>query len=65
MQACYLAEEVLKTEYDAARIIFNRFQSAISFKPTISTVLSPDVGPHIPQALAGACSGTASLLDKV
>ena len=45
-QACYLAEEVLKTEYDAARIIFNRFVSAIAFKPTISTVLSPDVrGP--------------------
>jgi F0F1-type ATP synthase gamma subunit len=34
-----IAEELLKTEYDAVRIIFNRFQSAISFKPTIATVL--------------------------
>lgn len=32
----------MKTEYDAARIIFNRFHSAISFKPTVATVLSPD-----------------------
>ena len=37
-----IAEELLKTEYDVVRIIFNRFQSAISFKPTIATVLSPD-----------------------
>lgn len=40
--ASAVAEEILKTEYDAARIIFNRFHSAISFKPTIATVLSPD-----------------------
>ena len=60
MQACYLAEEVLKTEYDAARIIFNRFQSAISFKPTISTVLSPDVSPHSPEAPAGARLGSTA-----
>ena len=33
---------MLKTEYDAARVLFNRFHSAISFKPTIATVLSPD-----------------------
>ena len=37
-----IAEELLKTEYDAARLVFNRFQSAIAFKPTITTVLSPD-----------------------
>ena len=43
MQASALAEEILKTEYDAARIIYNRFQSAIAFKPTIMTILSPDV----------------------
>ena len=29
-----------------ARIVFNRFVSAISFKPTIATVLSPDVRPQ-------------------
>ena len=58
-QAAYLAEEVLKTEYDAAFVIFNRFQTAISFKPTISTVLSPDVGSHCNTALglAAACTG--------
>ena len=33
----------MKTEYDAARLIYNRFKSAISYKPTIATVLSPDV----------------------
>ena len=43
LQAASIADEVLKTEYDAARILFNRFHSAISFKPTITTVLSPDV----------------------
>ncbi|KAK9834034.1 hypothetical protein WJX81_004869 [Elliptochloris bilobata] len=41
-QASTIAEELLKTEYDAARLVFNRFQSAISFKPTITTVLSPN-----------------------
>eukprot|EP00963_Diacronema_lutheri_P014019 scaffold2857_cov344-Pavlova_lutheri.AAC.27 len=39
--ASYVAEEVLKTEYDAVRILFNRFESAIKFTPTIVTVLSP------------------------
>lgn len=41
-QVSAIAEELMKTEYDAARIIFNRFSSAISFKPTVATVLSPD-----------------------
>ena len=38
-----MAEELLKTEFDAARVIYNRFKSAIAYKPTIATVLSPDV----------------------
>ncbi len=42
LQVSAIAEELMKTEYDAARIIFNRFHSAISFKPTVATVLSPD-----------------------
>ena len=42
-EASAIAEEILRTEYDNARIIFNRFTSAISFKPTLATVLSPDV----------------------
>ena len=41
-QVSAIAEELMKTEYDAVRIIFNRFSSAISFKPTVATVLSPD-----------------------
>lgn len=40
--ACAVAEEVLKTEYDVARILYNRFVSAIAQKPTIATVLSPN-----------------------
>ncbi len=42
-QASSVSEELMKTEYDAARLIYNRFKSAISYKPTIATVLSPDV----------------------
>ena len=42
VQVSAIAEELLKREYDVVRIIFNRFQSAIAFKPTIATVLSPD-----------------------
>jgi F-type H+-transporting ATPase subunit gamma len=41
-QTCSIAEEILKTDYDVARIVYNRFVSAISQKPTIATVLSPD-----------------------
>lgn len=41
-QVSAIAEEILKTEYDVVRIVFNRFVSAISQKPTIATVLSPD-----------------------
>ncbi|KAK9868617.1 hypothetical protein WJX84_007088 [Apatococcus fuscideae] len=40
--ASAVSEELLKTEYDAARILYNRFVSAIAFKPTLATVLSPD-----------------------
>jgi F-type H+-transporting ATPase subunit gamma len=43
LQACGVAEELLKTEFDAAHLIFNRFKSAIAYKPTLATVLSPDV----------------------
>jgi F-type H+-transporting ATPase subunit gamma len=41
-QSSAIAEELLKTEYDAVRLVYNRFVSAISFKPTIATILSPD-----------------------
>lgn len=38
--ASMLSEDLLKSNPDAIRIIFNRFVSAISYKPTIATVLS-------------------------
>ncbi|GAX85440.1 hypothetical protein CEUSTIGMA_g13654.t1 [Chlamydomonas eustigma] len=40
-QASTIAEELLKYNPDAVRVIFNKFYSAISFKPTISTILTP------------------------
>lgn len=43
-QVSVLADEVLKNvEYDALRIVFNKFQSVVSFVPTTATVLSPEV----------------------
>jgi len=41
-QVSHIAEDILKTDFDAARIIFNRFVNSISFKPTIATILAPD-----------------------
>jgi F-type H+-transporting ATPase subunit gamma len=41
-QASAVSEEILKTEYDSVRLLYNSFKSAISFKPTISTILSPE-----------------------
>lgn len=40
--ASSVAEEVLKTEYDSVRLLYNTFKSAMSFKPTIATILSPE-----------------------
>lgn len=40
-QASLIAEEVLRENADAVRVLFNKFHSAISFKPTMATVLSP------------------------
>ncbi|KAI4335911.1 hypothetical protein L6164_014507 [Bauhinia variegata] len=43
-QVAVLADDILKNvEYDALRIIFNKFQSVVSFLPTVSTVLSPEI----------------------
>ncbi|CAD7699069.1 unnamed protein product [Ostreobium quekettii] len=41
-QISQVADDILKTDFDAARIIFNRFVNSISFKPTIATILAPD-----------------------
>ncbi|GFP84516.1 ATP synthase subunit gamma mitochondrial [Phtheirospermum japonicum] len=43
-QVAVLADDILKNvEYDALRIVYNKFQSVVSFVPTTSTVLSPEV----------------------
>ncbi|VFQ67255.1 unnamed protein product [Cuscuta campestris] len=43
-QVSVVADEILKNvEFDALRIVFNKFQSVVSFLPTMSTVLSPEV----------------------
>ncbi len=38
-----IAEELLKHNPDVVRILYNKFKSAITFKPTIATVLMPEV----------------------
>ena len=44
IQVSVLADEILKNvEFDALRVVFNRFQSVVQFLPTISTILSPEV----------------------
>lgn len=43
-QIAVLADDILKNvEYDALRVVFNKFHSVISFKPTMTTILSPEV----------------------
>ncbi|GLJ14571.1 hypothetical protein SUGI_0235860 [Cryptomeria japonica] len=43
-QVSMIVDEILKNvEYDAIRVCFNKFQSIVSFMPTMSTVLSPEV----------------------
>ncbi|KAF6165056.1 hypothetical protein GIB67_000640 [Kingdonia uniflora] len=43
-QVSVLADDILKNiEYDALRIVFNKFQSVVSFLPTVATVLSPEI----------------------
>uniref|UniRef100_A0A1D1XXT3 ATP synthase subunit gamma, mitochondrial n=1 Tax=Anthurium amnicola TaxID=1678845 RepID=A0A1D1XXT3_9ARAE len=43
-QVSVLADDILKNvEFDALRIVFNKFHSVVQFVPTISTILSPEV----------------------
>ncbi|KAG6745886.1 hypothetical protein POTOM_050396 [Populus tomentosa] len=43
-QVSVLADDILKNvEYDALRIVYNKFQSVVAFLPTMATVLSPEV----------------------
>ncbi|VVB07313.1 unnamed protein product [Arabis nemorensis] len=39
-----LADDILKNvEFDALRIVYNKFHSVVAFLPTVSTVLSPEI----------------------
>ncbi|KAG6390034.1 hypothetical protein SASPL_151512 [Salvia splendens] len=43
-QVAVLADDILKNvEYDALRIVYNKFQSVVSFIPSVSTILSPEI----------------------
>ncbi|KAL9261892.1 ATP synthase subunit gamma, mitochondrial-like protein [Drosera capensis] len=43
-QVSVLADDILKNvQFDALRIVFNKFSSVVSFLPTVSTVLSPEI----------------------
>eukprot|EP00897_Mesotaenium_endlicherianum_P003474 jgi/Mesen1/3154/ME000184S02229 len=42
-QVCMIAEDILKNvEFDKLHLVFNRFNSVVSFAPTVATVLSPE-----------------------
>lgn len=46
LQVAVLADDILKNvEYDALRVVYSKFESVVSFVPTVSTVLSPEVIP--------------------
>ncbi|KAL3679404.1 hypothetical protein R1sor_022360 [Riccia sorocarpa] len=41
--ASALADEIMKTvEFDAIHLVYNKFQSVVSFLPTVATILSPE-----------------------
>ncbi|GAB4845399.1 hypothetical protein Ancab_038806 [Ancistrocladus abbreviatus] len=43
-QVSVLADDILKNvQFDALRIVFNKFNSVVSFVPTMSTILSPEI----------------------
>lgn len=43
-QTCMIADEILKrVEFDALRLVYNRFSSVVQFVPTIITILSPEI----------------------
>jgi len=43
-QVSVLADDILKNvEFDALRIVFNKFHSVVQFLPTMATILSPEV----------------------
>lgn len=43
MQASLIAEQLLQHNPEVVRLVYNKFGSAISFKPTVATVMLPEV----------------------
>ncbi|CAI9111817.1 OLC1v1012141C3 [Oldenlandia corymbosa var. corymbosa] len=61
-QVSVLADDILKNvEFDALRIVFNKFQSVVSFIPTTATVLSPEIVER--EAEAGGKLGELDLYE--
>ncbi|XP_047943548.1 ATP synthase subunit gamma, mitochondrial-like [Salvia hispanica] len=59
-QVAVLADDILKNvEYDALRIVYNKFQSVVSFIPSVSTILSPEIVERESEA-----GGQLGLLDS-
>ncbi len=57
-QASLIAEDLLKTNPESVQVLFNKFRSAIAFKPTLATVLSPTVSwQRLPAATQAGASG--------
>lgn len=47
-QVSVVADDILKNvEFDALRIIFNKFHSVVQFLPSMATVLSPEVDSSV------------------
>lgn len=43
-QTCMIVDEMLKdVEFDAIRLVYNRFNTVVSYSPTVATILSPEV----------------------
>lgn len=60
-QASLIAEELLKSEPETVRVLYNKFGSAVSFKPTVATVLMPQVCPLLRMDAQPACYAHAWL----
>ncbi|CAO2818497.1 unnamed protein product [Amaranthus hypochondriacus] len=59
-QVAALADDILKNvQFDALRIVFNKFHSVVSFVPTVSTILSPEIVERESEA-----GGTLGELDS-
>ncbi|KAL2613546.1 hypothetical protein R1flu_025238 [Riccia fluitans] len=57
--ACALADEIMqKVEFDAIHLVYNKFQSVVSFLPTVATILSPET------LAAGSEEGKLGELDS-